>query len=84
MYQEGYIKTVYTVIKHLHLKQRDLNTVVINVQMNPGLYSYPKDMSNEYLRKKCKCPHSKNGLFCKYCRFDSAKFLKRYKSKFDT
>jgi len=39
----------------------------------------------EYLRKKLKCPHSNNGLFCKYCRFDSEKFLKTYKyGKYDT
>ena len=42
------------------------------------------NLEKEYLRKKCKCPHSKNGLFCKYCRFDAEAFLKKYKNKFDT
>ena len=42
------------------------------------------NLEKKYLRNKLKCEHCNNGLFCKYCRFDSAKFLKRYKNKFDT
>lgn len=43
-----------------------------------------KESEKKYLRDKLKCTHSKNGLFCEYCKFDSELFLMKYKSKFDT
>ncbi len=37
-----------------------------------------KEHEKARLRELVKCEHSKNGLFCELCKFDTAAFLKKW------
>jgi hypothetical protein len=39
-----------------------------------------RENDKEYLRKKLRCKHSKNSLFCPKCRYDPKPFLKYWEN----